>query len=93
MLFAYAIYSQQKDVKLVATNLRKTPILTSLLDEQSTVSSVSKPNPRNKLSFASIFQGTDSSSQKLMHPSLLQSFTGKNNPKAESKLSLVINHL
>ncbi len=88
------MYSKQKDAKLAARNPRKTATawdLTPTLDEHSTVSSFSQPTSLKRSPFDQFFQVN--SSKKSKHQSLLVTSSGKNNPAAERKLSLAINHL
>ncbi len=91
---AFAVYSKQKAVKRAARNPQKTDTaidLTPTLDEHSTVSSFSQPITQKRNYFDTNFQ--IDSSKKSKHQSLLVTSSCKNNPVAERKLSLVINHL
>jgi hypothetical protein len=91
---AYDEYSKQKDAKLAARNPRKTAAawdLTPTIDDHSTVSSFSQPTSLKRSPFDQFFQVN--SSKKSKHQSLLVTSSGKNNPAAERKLSLAINHL
>ncbi len=91
---AFALYSKQKDAKLAARNPRKADNaknLTPTHDEHSTVSSFSHPNSLKRSYFERNNQVD--SSKKSKHQSLLITSSAKNNPAAERRLSLVINHL
>ena len=63
----------------------------STLDDHSTVSLFSQYNSIKRSSFDLNFQVD--STKKSKHPSLVVTSSAKNNPVAERKLSLVINHL
>jgi hypothetical protein len=88
------VYSKKTDAKLANRNPWKAAIAiesTPTIDEHSTASSITPSNVRKRSAFEQYFELD--SSKKSKHQTRLVTSSGKNNPAAERKRSLVINHL